>query len=163
MVKLFNRNVNIPMSIYFESSGVPIALQRTRTYLQEIENNKITLVCTICLIMITLDIKMLRFYIWLKWRNYRGQCHWRMYIRDTANEQHKLIPLFHIFCLFVLHPTRSSTINLFIINSDAILNREALSRVKNNIYKPLSLEEYTIQEKYCDEHLLTMGMCQSIF
>ena len=25
------------------------------------------------------------------------------------------------------------------------------SRVKNTIYKPLSLEEYTIQETYCDE------------
>ena len=30
-----------------------------------------------------------------------------------------------------------------------------LSEVKNTIYKPLSLEEYTIQEKYCDEHFLS--------
>ena len=59
-------------------------------------------------------------------------------------------------------------INLF-INSDAILNRDALWSIqgKKTIYEPLSLEEYTIQVKYCDERflriLVTMGICQSIF
>ena len=39
-----------------------------------------------------------------------------------------------------------------------------LSRVKNTIYKPLTLEEYTIQGKYCDERFLSYnGICQSIF
>ena len=33
-----------------------------------------------------------------------------------------------------------------------------LSRVKNTIYKPLSLEEYTLQEKYCDERFLIVTM-----
>ena len=61
--------------------------------------------------------------------------------------------------------TDSFVINLF-INSDAILKRDALWSIqgKNTIYKPLSLREYTIQEKYCDERfLVTMGICQSIF
>ena len=46
-------------------------------------------------------------------------------------------------------------INLF-INRDGILNRDALWSIqsKNAICKPLSLEEYTIQEKYCDERFL---------
>ena len=60
--------------------------------------------------------------------------------------------------------TDSFVINLF-INSDAILKRDALWCIqgKNTIYKPLSLGEYTIQEKYCDERfLVTMGICQSI-
>ena len=54
-------------------------------------------------------------------------------------------------------------INLF-INIDAILNRDAcsLSRVKNTIYKPLSLEEYTIQEIYCDERFLMYNGDMSI-
>ena len=29
-----------------------------------------------------------------------------------------------------------------------------ISRVKNTVYKQLSLEEYTRQEKYCDERFL---------
>ena len=55
--------------------------------------------------------------------------------------------------------TDSFVINLF-INSDAILKRDALWSIqgKNTTYKPLSLGEYTIQEKYCDERfLVTMG------
>ena len=54
-------------------------------------------------------------------------------------------------------------INLF-INSDAILNHDALWSIqgKNNIYMPLSLEEYTIQEKYCDERFLSYNGDMSI-
>ena len=55
-------------------------------------------------------------------------------------------------------------INLF-INSDAILNRDALcglSRVKNTIYKPLSLEEYTVHEKYFVERFFSYNGDMSI-
>ena len=50
------------------------------------------------------------------------------------------------------------------INKDAILNRDVcgLSRLKNTIYKPQSLEEYTIQKKYCDERFLSYNEDMSI-
>ena len=54
--------------------------------------------------------------------------------------------------------TDSFVINLF-INSDAILKCDALWSIqrKNTIYKQLSLGEYTIQEKYCDERFLVIN------
>ena len=50
------------------------------------------------------------------------------------------------------------------VNSDAILNRDALWSIqgKNTIYKPLSLEEYTTQEKNCDERFLSYNRNISI-
>ena len=53
------------------------------------------------------------------------------------------------------------SINLF-INSDAILNRDALWSIKGKKHKPLSLEEYIIQEKYCDERFLGYNWDMSI-
>ena len=55
------------------------------------------------------------------------------------------------------------TINLF-INGDAtrFVMHCGLSRAKNTIYKPLSLEGYTIQEKYCDERFLSYNGDMSI-
>ena len=51
------------------------------------------------------------------------------------------------------------------MNGDAILNRDALWSIqgrKLTISKPLSLEEYTIQEKYCDERFLSYNGDMSI-
>ena len=50
------------------------------------------------------------------------------------------------------------------VNRDAILNRDALWSIqgKNTIYKPLSLEEYSIQEKYCDERFLSYNGDMSV-
>ena len=58
---------------------------------------------------------------------------------------------------------RLPMINLF-INSDAILivMHCGLSRVKDTIYKPLLLEEYTTQEKYCDKRFLSYNRDISI-
>ena len=50
------------------------------------------------------------------------------------------------------------------MNTDAIFNRNALWSIqaKNNTYNPLSLEEYTIQEKYCDERVFSYNGDMSI-
>ena len=57
-------------------------------------------------------------------------------------------------CLKLMTLISHFPINLF-INSDAwIVIHCGLSRVKSTIYKPLSLKEYTIQEKYWDKRFL---------
>ena len=54
-------------------------------------------------------------------------------------------------------------INLF-INSDAILNRDALWSIqgKKQYLQAATLEEYTIQEKYCDEYFLNYNWDMSV-